>query len=374
MLDRIIKSQLFWTKRKREERKTGARAASTEADAVERLYGTALPASIPETTPWWRRQSKDLMAMSEDAEMGLMQAMLTQSHNDKSPEMLAAVRRGPFSTPTDEEMIEYLLTRKRRNQDRPPFEHFSAEHVLSYQRRIQATKQHFMKRGKRTPLGRLIDWWDRTEAQMRAALHINIILWFRRRKMPEKWTPVPPIPRTVAGNELKMRGSDQKITPQAEYQEDNLYHKYECGRVTAEMPRPNVAGDGWGGYDVERLRIAGLARLVLERLPYLHRCTPAYCLKDRGSCRFFFPWAETPYQCYDMNTERVALQRRLVEDDQFVVPHNLFLTMTGTSSINVLPFDPTHGADNCRNYAGKYALSLVGFVYANVVELCVSPR
>ncbi len=88
--------------------------------------------------------------------MGLMQAMLTQSHNDSSPEMLAAVRRGPCSPPTNEEMIEYLLTRKRRDQDRPAFEHFSAEHVLSYQRRIQATKKHFMIRGKRTPLGRLV--------------------------------------------------------------------------------------------------------------------------------------------------------------------------------------------------------------------------
>ena len=143
---------------------------------MERLYGTGLPASIPETTTWWKQQAKNLYAMSEDAEMGLMQAMLTQSHNDKSPEMLAAVRRGPFSPPTDEEMIEYLLSRKRRDQDRPAFEHYSAEHVLSYQRRIQATKKHFMKRGKPTPLGRLIDWWDRTEAQMRAALHSHILL------------------------------------------------------------------------------------------------------------------------------------------------------------------------------------------------------
>ncbi len=206
---------------------------------------------------------------------------------------------------------------------------------------------------------------------MRAALHSHILLWFRRRKVHEKWTPVPPIPRTVAGNELKMRNSDHKMTPQAVYQEDNLYHMYECGRVTAEMPRPNVAGDRWGGYDVERLRIAGLARLVLERLPYLHRCTPTYCLKDRGSCRFFFPWVETPYQCYDMNTERVALQRRLVEDDQFVVPHNLCVTMAGTSSINVLPFDPIHGADNCRLYAGKYVPSLVVSAHVDVCTGCL---
>ncbi len=51
-----------------------------------------------------------------------MQAMLTQSHNDRAPEMLAAVRRGPFSAPTDDEMLEYLLTRRRRDQERPAFE------------------------------------------------------------------------------------------------------------------------------------------------------------------------------------------------------------------------------------------------------------
>ena len=25
--------------------------------------------------------------------------------------------------------------------------------------------------------------------------------------------------------------------------------------------------------------------------------------------RFFFPWPEQSYQCYDLNTERVAMQR-----------------------------------------------------------------
>ena len=69
------------------------------------------------------------MAMTEESELGLMQSMLTQSHNDRCPEMLAAARRGPHSPPTDEEMYEYLLTRKRRDQDRPSFETHSVEHV-----------------------------------------------------------------------------------------------------------------------------------------------------------------------------------------------------------------------------------------------------
>ena len=63
----------------------------------------------------------------------------------------------------------------------------------------------------------------------------------------------------------------------------------------------------------------------------------------------------TAYQCYCENTERVALQRRLPEDDQFVVPHNLYLTMFSPASVNVMPFDPQRGADHARSYAAKYA-------------------
>ena len=62
------------------------------------------------------------------------------------------------------------------------------------------------------------------------------------------------------------------------------------GRVSAEMPRPTVTPGDWGGYDVDMLRIAALSRTILIRLKYLHICSPVYCLKDRSSCRFFFPW------------------------------------------------------------------------------------
>ena len=51
----------------------------------------------------------------------------------------------------------------------------------------------------------------------------------------------------------------------------------------------------------QRLRIAGLARAIQMRLPYLHRCSPVYCLKDRPCCRFFYPW---PYHA------ACAMQRR----------------------------------------------------------------
>ena len=44
-----------------------------------------------------------------------MQTMVTVTANDNNPEMLAAIRRGPFATPTEEEYIEYLLKRKPRD-------------------------------------------------------------------------------------------------------------------------------------------------------------------------------------------------------------------------------------------------------------------
>ena len=89
-----------------------------------------------------------------------MQCMVTVTANDSSPEMLASIRRGPFAQPTNEEMIEYLLQRKRRDQERPAFENYSLEHVLAFQRRLGALKENFMRRGERTPLGKTKDWWD----------------------------------------------------------------------------------------------------------------------------------------------------------------------------------------------------------------------
>jgi hypothetical protein len=107
--------------------------------------------------------------MSADEELGLMSSMITITQNDSAPEMLAAIRRGPGARPSDEELIEYLLTTKNKDQERPAFEQHSLEHVLSFQRRVHAVKKHFFRRGEKTPLGRLREWWDRTEAQMSVA-------------------------------------------------------------------------------------------------------------------------------------------------------------------------------------------------------------
>ena len=352
MYDRLIKEALFFKHKRRKSQGKGPELG--QEDPYKRYFGTVQPADIPETGAWWKRQSRDLMAMSDDAELGVMQAMVTITQNDSCPEMLAVVRRGPFAVPTDEERIEYLLRRKRKGQIRPDFEKHSFEHVLSFQRRVHAIKIDFMKRTEKTPLGRVKEWWDRTEAQMRAALHSHILVWFQARELPSKYKPLDPISRTAAGSAQKQRPASQSVEAVTPYQEDDLYYKYYAGRVMAEMVRPDVSGADWGGYSCETLRIAGLARSMQTKL-YLHSCTHVYCKKDSNVCRFFFPWPQQPQQQYDLNTERVALQRRLPEDDQWVVPHNLALAMYSPSTVNVLPFDPRHGADQARQYATKYA-------------------
>ena len=84
--------------------------------------------------------------------------MATITFNDFAPEMLASARRGPFAEPTASERVEYLVTRLRTERTRLDYENFALEHVLSYQRRIAATKDAFMTRGKLTPLGIPSDW------------------------------------------------------------------------------------------------------------------------------------------------------------------------------------------------------------------------
>ena len=160
--NRLMVADLFFTNRKRQEAGTRGASAGTEADPITRLYGTAQPSHIPESSAWWERQAKDLSAITDDSENGMMQAMVTVTHNDSCPEMLATIRRGPFATPTEEELIEFLLKRKPRERSRPDFENHSLEHVLSFQRRVHHMKSKFMVRNQLTPLGIVNDWWDRT--------------------------------------------------------------------------------------------------------------------------------------------------------------------------------------------------------------------
>ena len=257
--------------------------------------------------------------------------------------MLATVRRGPFASSTQEERIEFLLTRVKKSDCKVAFSDHALEHTLSFQRRVQSIKLEFLRRGVCTPLGIPQDYWDRTEAQQRGALHAHILVWLRKRKQHDHWQALPPVPRTVKGSGPKQRplSSPQMQSPH-KIQHDSCYHLAEMARVSAEMPRPTVTPGDWGGFDADMLRIAALARTILIRLKYLHICSPAYCLKDRSSCRFFFPWPYPacdnqsrqecagkavhschtrsypkaivryqPHQSYCLNTERMALQRRL---------------------------------------------------------------
>ncbi len=96
-----------------------------------------------------------------------------------------------------------------------------------------------------------------------------------------------------------------------------------------------------------------LRRSVLIKLNYLHVCTPAYCLLHRATCRFFFPWPRQPHQVYVDNTQRLAPRRRLVDDDQWVVPHNLLLTVFSNASVNVIGLDLNRNVDQARSYASK---------------------
>ena len=117
---------------------------------------------------------------------------------------------------------------------------------------------------------------------MRAALHAHILCWYRPRKKDDRYVAIEPIPRTAPGSEPRQRPSDQKVEPLEQYQEDHCYHSAEMARIRAGLVRPDLSGgeDLAGGYDVESLRVAALARALQTRLPYLHSCTTNYCLKD----------------------------------------------------------------------------------------------
>ena len=216
---------------------------------------------------------------------------VTITHHDRVPEMLAAVRRGPFAAPTEFEKIEFLFTRVKKGQACVRFDRHGLEHALSYQRRVHALKTYFLKRYHDAPLGEVIDYWDRTESQQRGSLHAHILVWLRRQRPPTGWKALYPIPKTTTAAGPKQRPRDQTVheLTGAEYQEDSFYQLARAGRVSAEMVRPNISGPAWGGYDCQKLRIAGLARSIQYRMPYLHTCSPSYCMKDRSSCRFFFP-------------------------------------------------------------------------------------
>ena len=132
-LDRLIKQRLFfanWAKRRQGMRVS---ALNSGDDKFTKTFGQVVPASIPESTAWWQRRAKELSAMTCDQEMGLFQIMVTVTHNNRCGEMLAVLRRGPFASPTDQERLEYLLTRVKKGVNiRKGMELHSVEHRPFY--------------------------------------------------------------------------------------------------------------------------------------------------------------------------------------------------------------------------------------------------
>ena len=79
---------------------------------------------------------------------------------------------------------------------------------------------------------------------MRAASHAHILCSFYKRKTSEAHEDLAAVPRTAPGNEPRQRPNTQKVEPLAEehYQENNIYHYAEVGRVETEMARPTITG------------------------------------------------------------------------------------------------------------------------------------
>ena len=133
--------------------------------------------------------------------------------------------------------------------------------------------------------------------------------------------------------------------------EDDVYHRTETTRVNAELVRLDL--DPEIRWPRQTLSWAFLLRTAQTHL-YVHNNTTLYCLKHRASCPFFFHWPQQEEQQYCDTTQRLALQRRHVPDDQFVVPHNLELAAFSPATVNVMIFDYLRGADQCISYACKY--------------------
>ena len=119
----------------------------------------------------------------------------------------------------------------------------------------------------------------------------HILCWFKPREKRKDFKPIPVIERTAPGVEPRQRPLDQKVVPLKAHQADTVYQTAHVGPITAEMVRPDVRGADWGGFDFEKLRIAGLARAIQTRLPYLHHCSSLYCLKNRIRIHYVYTTA-----------------------------------------------------------------------------------
>jgi len=171
----------------------------------------------------------------------------------------------------------------------------------------------------------------------------------QRRKISYGYVPKPALPVAAERGRVLVPAPGPQV--QSAGVEDDVYYKFEVARVLAQLVRPRRVAPGPRARDI--LLWGFLLRTIQTHL-YVHSCTPLYCLKNRSSCRFFFPWPEQGEQQFDETTQRVALRRPHAQDDQFIVPHNVELAAFSPGTVNVLLFDPTRGADQARSYACKY--------------------
>ena len=152
------------------------------------------PSHIPESRGWWDTVRRDLYAITEDHEKGMMTGMVTLTQNDRAPELLSHCRRGPCARPTEREKFEYQLARKERGAGAGAVQQDPAAGVLSFQRRNADMKANFLRAYRVTPLGVAEDTFDRTEAQNRGALHSHVLWWAKRRRLPSGYSRIPPVP------------------------------------------------------------------------------------------------------------------------------------------------------------------------------------
>ena len=78
-LDWLIKKDLFQMNARRKSKDD----LPASAGPMAMHFGTAVPKNVPESSAWWKQHQKDLFAITDEAEEGLMSCMVTRS-NDNS--------------------------------------------------------------------------------------------------------------------------------------------------------------------------------------------------------------------------------------------------------------------------------------------------
>ena len=74
------------------------------------------------------------------------------------------------------------------------------------------------------------------------------MVWFKKRLLPDDYSALRPVEKTVKGNDWKQRPKNQKVDKVVHCRgktadgkkdlrthEDNIYHSFEIGRVWTEM-------------------------------------------------------------------------------------------------------------------------------------------